>query len=74
LTSAVKISKKGVRFLPDTLNLTLFLPLNKHLSDQVMGNIDDGTEDIKRLAFDALELRVYDSPDNLETKELFHFS
>ncbi len=39
-----------------------------HLYDHVMENLDGGTEDVKRLALDALDIRVYASPDNLEIK------
>ncbi len=33
-----------------------------------MENLDGGAEDIKRLALDALDIRVYASPGNLEIK------
>jgi hypothetical protein len=38
------------------------------LYDQVMENLEHSTPEIRRLAFDALDIRVYASPDKLEIK------
>lgn len=38
------------------------------LHNQVMGNLENATIEIKRLALDALDIRVYASPDKTEVR------
>ena len=38
------------------------------LYDQVMDNLDNPSQEIKRLAYDALDIKVYASPDSQEIK------
>lgn len=38
------------------------------LYDQVMDNLNHATHEIKRLAYDALDIKVYASPDKLEIR------